>query len=586
MASSGGNHLGAAAGREVVFCHACQNEWYRDERPGSLACPSCESTFTEIIESASDPREDAPSPFGFGGGLNPYLRRPGGSDSDPDEGDIEDHLRSNPQAPFGQTNPGDRHFGAQPRANTNESDAIFRRFADMLVNDFGAGRAARDGPAAGGGGGLFPPQEHVPQPGTTVRHTTFGTGLMRATVTVTSGTIGTGPEVAPVNMSTLFEQLFGNPWGPGAADPNRRARGAPDQPDFPLPGGLHNLLHAIYNPASARHGDAVFSQEALDRIVTQLMEASPQTNAAPPASQMAIDTLEKKKVDDEMLGPEGKAGCTICIDDINKGDEVSVLPCKHWYHGECVILWLKEHNTCPICRKPIEVQGGGGNGNNREQQPYELQQQQQPQDSQPASAFIPQSASSTPSLFAASAYPPDPFSFSTFTTERPRPERERPLRTVRENIERLNAIRNLASAGPESQRQPRSASQRRNSHSPTGAWCTSDAENASRTRVRSPSTSRDRDWGREMGAAWDWGGEFSASSSGGGGGGGGGERRPGGVGRRESTGQQSQQQQQQQSSHQSQQQQQGNSGSGGSGGGGGGGGGPFGWFRDHFARRS
>ncbi|KAH8754799.1 hypothetical protein F5883DRAFT_572427 [Diaporthe sp. PMI_573] len=36
------------------------------------------------------------------------------------------------------------------------------------------------------------------------------------------------------------------------------------------------------------------------------------------------------------------------------GEEVTVLPCKHWFHGECVVSWLKMHNTCPICRASIE----------------------------------------------------------------------------------------------------------------------------------------------------------------------------------------------------------------------------------------
>ncbi|OIW32538.1 hypothetical protein CONLIGDRAFT_572435, partial [Coniochaeta ligniaria NRRL 30616] len=108
------------------------------------------------------------------------------------------------------------------------------------------------------------------------------------------------------------------------------------------------------HPPGGVHGDAVYSQEALDRIITQLMEANPQSNAAPPASEDAIAKLPKRKVELEDLGSDGKAECTICIDEMNVGDEVTVLPCKHWFHGECVTLWLKEHNTCPICRTPIE----------------------------------------------------------------------------------------------------------------------------------------------------------------------------------------------------------------------------------------
>ena len=33
--------------RELVLCHQCQDEWYRDEH--GLVCPSCGSDFVEIV---------------------------------------------------------------------------------------------------------------------------------------------------------------------------------------------------------------------------------------------------------------------------------------------------------------------------------------------------------------------------------------------------------------------------------------------------------------------------------------------------------------------------------------------------------
>lgn len=45
--SSGGGHLDASADGEVVYCHACSNEWLRDAH--GLTCPSCESDITEIV---------------------------------------------------------------------------------------------------------------------------------------------------------------------------------------------------------------------------------------------------------------------------------------------------------------------------------------------------------------------------------------------------------------------------------------------------------------------------------------------------------------------------------------------------------
>ena len=119
------------------------------------------------------------------------------------------------------------------------------------------------------------------------------------------------------------------------------------------------LLH----PANAMSGDAVYSQEALDRIISNLMEANPQSNAAPPATDAGLQNLTRKKVDAEMLAQEAKAECSICIDDVNEGEMAMFLPCGHWFHERCVTLWLKEHNTCPICRTPIES-GNSAAGNN------------------------------------------------------------------------------------------------------------------------------------------------------------------------------------------------------------------------------
>lgn len=120
----------------------------------------------------------------------------------------------------------------------------------------------------------------------------------------------------------------------------------------------------LFNPAHAISGDAVYSQEALDQIITNLMEAHPQSNAAPPASTEALANLSRRPVDASMLDGDSKTECTICIDDMKVGDLAAFLPCKHWFHEACVVLWLKEHNTCPVCRASIEKSGDGNSGIN------------------------------------------------------------------------------------------------------------------------------------------------------------------------------------------------------------------------------
>ena len=50
---------------------------------------------------------------------------------------------------------------------------------------------------------------------------------------------------------------------------------------------LRHLLLTVHSP-NAIHSDAAHSLEALDRIITNLMEANLQSNAAPPASNETI----------------------------------------------------------------------------------------------------------------------------------------------------------------------------------------------------------------------------------------------------------------------------------------------------------
>jgi E3 ubiquitin-protein ligase RNF115/126 len=119
-------------------------------------------------------------------------------------------------------------------------------------------------------------------------------------------------------------------------------------------GGIFQLFTSLgMGGPGGNMGDFVHSQEGLDRIVSQLMEQTATSNAPPPAPQAAIDSLPRKHVDEEMLGAEHTAECSICMDEVNIGEEVTVLPCKHWFHHACVSAWLSEHDTCPHCRKGI-----------------------------------------------------------------------------------------------------------------------------------------------------------------------------------------------------------------------------------------
>ena len=56
-------------------------------------------------------------------------------------------------------------------------------------------------------------------------------------------------------------------------------------------------------------------------------------------------------------GKDGKLelpSCCICLSEIEKGKETMLLPCGHMFHNKCCLNWLKNNNTCPMCRFEIK----------------------------------------------------------------------------------------------------------------------------------------------------------------------------------------------------------------------------------------
>ncbi|GAP86867.1 putative RING finger protein [Rosellinia necatrix] len=471
MASRGRN-LEPAEGRDIVYCHNCEHQWYQGEGTQPDACRRCRSDCVEVVRPGSDPRpDDGSADSEPDQDFHPFSRNRRhrqDSDSDPEESHIEEHHFHGHGGLFGQRtiyrSPGIPPFGPRPQDRPGRSDDIIRQFTEMMESfgPRGPSVVGRSGPET-----LFH-DDHGPHVTYQSFHGPgFAGGVSRFTITTSSSAPrpqGPGQPEPRLGGDESFQRLLTDLLAFGAPPPLRRPNplsrdlnpgdngdtGSPEDASGPggadrppdMPTALHQLLAALLSP-NGIHGDAVYSQEALDRIITNLMEANPQSNAPPPASENAIASLPKKKLNEEMLGPELKGECTICIQDVGVGDEVIVLPCKHWFHEECVSLWLKQHNSCPVCRAAID---GAAAGKPRTET---TGSQNVPRATEPSS-------SSGPSL-----------------TERRRAN----LRHRGE--ERLDSIRNLQNPSN------RTHSHRRNSNSPP-----SHGSSAHRSpRVRSPSPS-------------------------------------------------------------------------------------------------
>ncbi|KAH6629458.1 hypothetical protein C7974DRAFT_434019 [Boeremia exigua] len=362
--------------RDMMFCHECADEWYRDER--GLTCPECGSDFTEIIEDDNDPRDS--NMFGHDG------------DQDDDEMSDVEHTPPHPnphQSPFADDDPeeadisnfnlvriGPGRFNVQATITRSVSPrglgagvapgsiGGFMSMLNGLTQAAVQGQPPARGQSQGQGEGLFSgagqsayqESQGAGQPSAHAGRFTYHGGARLA-----PRGDGMGMRVEPVddisNVMTGLMAALGAQNMPQGGDGS--GRGGPGGEHVPAP--FLNLFQSLgLIPGGGQMGDFVYSQEGLDRIVSQLMEQTATNNAPPPATQDDIDALPKKQVSEDMLGPEHKAECSICIDEVNIGETVTELPCKHWFHHSCVSAWLIEHDTCPHCRKGITKHQEGG----------------------------------------------------------------------------------------------------------------------------------------------------------------------------------------------------------------------------------
>ncbi|KAE8704375.1 hypothetical protein F3Y22_tig00110457pilonHSYRG00027 [Hibiscus syriacus] len=82
----------------------------------------------------------------------------------------------------------------------------------------------------------------------------------------------------------------------------------------------------------------------------------------PPASQSLIDAMPTVKITRRHLHSDLQ--CPVCKEKFELGSEARQMACNHMYHSDCIIPWLEQHNSCPVCRQELQPQGPGSSRSN------------------------------------------------------------------------------------------------------------------------------------------------------------------------------------------------------------------------------
>jgi len=132
---------------------------------------------------------------------------------------------------------------------------------------------------------------------------------------------------------------------------------------------MHNMAHILRQLYLAglmagmhgMHGMSGGLSEQARQFWEQAMNTQ-QQSPAKPASEEAIRAMPVRKLSSDsepLLGHN----CAICQEKYAKEDHVIELPCKHNYHKDCCMPWLKERNTCPLCRANVDLKASKDSSN-------------------------------------------------------------------------------------------------------------------------------------------------------------------------------------------------------------------------------
>ncbi|PCH34197.1 hypothetical protein WOLCODRAFT_22530 [Wolfiporia cocos MD-104 SS10] len=307
------------------YCHECHSETHPLMVPDPH-CERCHSDFVEMIENAADdPRAPQAPPFGdYGddtfppdvdsffaatrallGAFAPHPPR----EADPARASSRQRTQS---------------MGGSPRSGPGEPSGSGMTI--RISGSPGGGHTMIIGGGGGGGGGGGSRSGRGPR--------LAGDGEMP----------GDGGMPGELMTRYLLAMLASQGRGEGRARLTEIMGGL-----FPMAEGAEN----------GRWGDYVYNQEALDQIITHIMETS-NAHAPVPATEEVMQNLPRSVLEkgSTLLGRD----CAVCKEefrtDAEDADELVVvtLPCQHPFHESCIMPWLKSSGTCPVCRYQLVPQ--------------------------------------------------------------------------------------------------------------------------------------------------------------------------------------------------------------------------------------
>lgn len=117
-------------------------------------------------------------------------------------------------------------------------------------------------------------------------------------------------------------------------------------------------VDAFFSGGAGRAGNVgdLFLGPGLEELIEQLTMND--RRGPLPAARSSIDAMPTIKITQRHLRSDSH--CPVCKERFEMGSEARQMPCNHIYHSDCIVPWLVQHNSCPVCRQELPPLVSGG----------------------------------------------------------------------------------------------------------------------------------------------------------------------------------------------------------------------------------
>ncbi|XP_050234756.1 uncharacterized protein LOC126682991 [Mercurialis annua] len=69
------------------------------------------------------------------------------------------------------------------------------------------------------------------------------------------------------------------------------------------------------------------------------------------AAKSCVDALDRINV-----SADDDVECSVCLEGIEVSEPAIRMPCLHYYHQDCIVKWLCQNHSCPLCRYELPAE--------------------------------------------------------------------------------------------------------------------------------------------------------------------------------------------------------------------------------------